>query len=72
MVEVHDLVKILERQGLTVQRSKDDQGARYYVEGDGAGYVLRGKHLKELQLEKKLNLAGIRELSEKLRHKDET
>jgi hypothetical protein len=69
MADVRELLKILERQGLTAKMSGADQaGSLFHVEGRSGQFLLRAEHLQELYKSKKLNMAGIKELDEKIQN----
>ena len=61
MHDLRELIRILERQELSVGESMDNRGNRiYWITGrDGMLGALSGQELDDLQLSGKLNLLGI-------------
>jgi|HubBroStandDraft_6_1064221.scaffolds.fasta_scaffold2758218_1 hypothetical protein len=68
MADTQELVKTLQKKGLKVEFRPGPLGDRWHIQGHSGTHIVSTGQLQELYAAKKLNMAGIKELDEKLKN----
>jgi hypothetical protein len=68
MADTQELVKILKKQGSKVKLTPGPSGDRWSITCRSGTFILTTAQMQELHAAKKLNMAGIKELDEKLKN----